>query len=252
MFSAEPELPLAEIDGLLDPARALARAGRSTAPGGQHGPTDPAEPTAPLRGRIAVIRSALASMRGDIAQTVALCEEAFAALPPSSTYWRSIAALNLGFAHAIGGDMAAAAPMLAQAVELCRRRARPMPGAGRHDQPGEGLLEPGAVTTGRRSVHAGPALLAQQGGWLRPYSVTIHVGLALVLYEWNDLDGAAAQVQQGLEHAELPSKPRRSWRGISFWPASTRRTAIRSARRRRWQAARRRCLPPACPGPGGW
>ena len=92
----------------------------TTRPGRGSTDEDAAGQTAPLRGMIAVMRAALASMRGDIAQTVALCEEAFASLPATSTYWRSVAALNLGFAHAIGGDMAAAAPMLTQAIQLCR------------------------------------------------------------------------------------------------------------------------------------
>ncbi len=194
---------LAEIDGLLNEATAALE--HPPAPVESVGANSVA-PQAPLRGRIAVIRSALASMRGDIAQTVALCEEAFAALPPTSTYWRSIAALNLGFAHAIGGDMGAAARMLAQAVELCQAAGNTYAALVGMTNLAKVYWSQGQLQRAADGFRQALALLAQQGSWLRPYSVTIHVGLALVLYEWNDLDGAATQVKQGLEHAELPQQ----------------------------------------------
>jgi LuxR family maltose regulon positive regulatory protein len=197
---------LAGTDELLDEAAAiLARRPAPAEPVGDAA-GDPTGQQVPLPGMIAVIRAALASMRGDVTRTVALSEEAFAALPATSTYWRSIAALNLGFAHAIGGDMVPAAQMLAQAVQLCQEAGNIYAALVGMTNLAKVYWSLGQLQRAADQFAQALDLLGRQGGWLLPYSVTIHVGLALVLYEWNDLDEAAAHIQQGLDHAQPPQQ----------------------------------------------
>ncbi len=162
---------------------------------------------AELRGTLKAIQAGVASMQGDIPRTIALAEAALASLPVDNVMWRTVAAVDLGIAYALSGDVQAASRTFAEAIALCRRA-------------GNGYLEL-VATNGLAQVRmiqgqlrAAAALYrqaqdtaAQQGGGQLPYTGLLDLGLGKLLYESNDLESATQHLLQGIERLRLQARP---------------------------------------------
>ncbi|MDX1416781.1 MAG: hypothetical protein R3293_21445, partial [Candidatus Promineifilaceae bacterium] len=73
-----------------------------------------------LQGRIAAIRSFMASYRGDVPAIIRQARQALALLPEVDLTWRSSAAITLGDAQGFAGDMAAAYEARLAAAQACQ------------------------------------------------------------------------------------------------------------------------------------
>jgi LuxR family maltose regulon positive regulatory protein len=156
-----------------------------------------------VRGEAAAVRAYVAGVRGDVPRASALAQRASAHLPEGNLFLHVIVALNLGIAYWSSGDPAAASQALARAITLGRAAGQTSltlfaTAALGHVQEMRGLLRE-AVETHRGAL----GLLAEQGRRPVPFAGIAHVGIASVLYEWNDLAGAARYAAEGVRLSEL-------------------------------------------------
>jgi LuxR family maltose regulon positive regulatory protein len=155
-----------------------------------------------LRGRIAADSAQIAVWRGDVPATIQHARRALDLLPEHALPWRSVAAIALGDAHSINGDMVEAYQAQLEALEICRTAGIPFL-----------LLIANAnlAVTQRQRGHLQQALdtcqrlshLAHENNMAH----TVVVGWCLAIWgellaERNDLDGAIDKAGQGVELAE--------------------------------------------------
>jgi LuxR family maltose regulon positive regulatory protein len=156
-----------------------------------------------VQGQVAAIQSHIAGLRDDGRRAIELAQQAIDHLPRESLFLRGYLALNLGLAYWRSGDFAAGSQVLTEAISLGRAAGSEyltLVATARlgHVQEMQGLLHQ-ALATHREALQ----LAAEQGRRLVPYAGVAHVGIAEVLYEWNDLDGARHHATQGVNLCEI-------------------------------------------------
>jgi LuxR family maltose regulon positive regulatory protein len=157
-------------------------------------------------GELAAVRAVLAAHRADMSgavelwpRVVELSQEALEYLPQDKWFSRNVAALMLGTAYWNMGDLSAAGRAMAEAIALTEDTGHTYLTLLATSSLGQlqeiqGLLRQ-AVENHRRAL----ALASKQGPRPAPNASFAHVGIAEVLYEWNDLDGAMAHALEGIE-----------------------------------------------------
>jgi len=157
----------------------------------------------PVAGEVAALRAYVADLAGGFPQAVEFCHQALELLPKDNLFLRSIVALILGTgAYRTDGDPQASIRALAEAATLGQT-------AGDvhldvtatctlgHVQIMQGQLHRAAETFARSFQ------IATSGGKAPTLFIGLgHVGMAEVLYEWNDLDRAMDHARQGIEMGE--------------------------------------------------
>jgi LuxR family maltose regulon positive regulatory protein len=151
-----------------------------------------------MLGEVAALRAYAAALEGNVTRAIALAHQALEFLPANNALVRGFAAASLGFATLAGGEIARASQTLADAaaisqstgnayltlVALCSL-------AYLHSV--QGQLHKAAETYRRALRQA-----EEWGGQLLPVAGWAGVGLAGLLYEWDDLPGAAAALAEGI------------------------------------------------------
>jgi LuxR family maltose regulon positive regulatory protein len=163
--------------------------------------------TRDLLGRIANGRASLVSFQRQPERMIALSRRALDLLHPDNLAIRAAASLNLGYAYQLQGDRVAASQAFVEAIAngqtaghiivtmLATKCLGDM-------QAAENRLRQAAQTYQHALQLAGERPL--------PYIGEAHLGLAQILYEWNDLDAAQRHGQQGvqlarqIEHTDKP------------------------------------------------
>ncbi|MEJ2209843.1 MAG: LuxR C-terminal-related transcriptional regulator, partial [Anaerolineae bacterium] len=155
------------------------------------------------RGEVTAVRAYVAGVRGDLVQAVALAQQALALLPAGNLVVRAIVAQNLGVAYHWSGDPAAAIQALGEAVALSRA-------AGQSSQTLTAMAILGRAYEMQAALHQAmdtyrEALELGRGADRRPapFACMAHVGMAGVLYEWDDLDAAKQHALEGIRLSEL-------------------------------------------------
>jgi LuxR family maltose regulon positive regulatory protein len=153
-----------------------------------------------IQGRVAAIRAFLASYRGDLPGTIRQAGRALAHLPEQDTNWRSTAAIALGDAHSLRGELPAAYRARWQALEASKAGGNismiaNLKLADTYRQQGK-LRQ--TVEICRQQWE-----LAQELG----LSETVVAGWLLAIWgetlaELNDLEGALRQTRQGVKRTE--------------------------------------------------
>ena len=154
-------------------------------------------------GKATAVRAYVAGARGDIPATIELAQMALEYLPDDDAFMRSQVALSLGTAYASGGEMDSARHALTEAIKFSRKAGRTyltmltiaMLG---HMQEVQGRLRQ-AVETHREAIQ----LANEQSSSKVPSAGTAHSGIAEILYEWNDLQGALHHAKIGCELSEM-------------------------------------------------
>lgn len=153
-------------------------------------------------GGVAGVRAYVSAVQGDIKNTIALAEQALAALPEEDFFQRTIVTFCLGITYFSSGRPVAAARVLGEVIRLARMAGQPhlemtaMAHLG-HAREMQGQLHLAMET------HQEALRLAQaSGGGSAPFAGIAHVGIAEVLYEWNDLEGAQQYAREGIRLAE--------------------------------------------------
>ena len=156
-----------------------------------------------FRGEVTAVQAYVAGVRGDLTQAVELSQRALALLPAENLVVRAIVAQNLGVAYHWSGDPAAAIRALSDAVALSRT-------AGQSFQTLTAMAILGRAYEMQAALHQAietyqEALDLGSGAGKRPapFACMVYVGMAAVLYEWNDLDAAKQYALEGLWLSEL-------------------------------------------------
>jgi LuxR family maltose regulon positive regulatory protein len=156
-----------------------------------------------VQGEAAAIQAYVAIRQGDVARTIELGLQALEQLPEEEMFLRAVVALDLGVAYSSKGESAAAEEALNEAVRLSKDanltylNVAAMSTLG-HVQDTQGFLHK-AVETQWKALE----LAHEPGGQPIPIAGMAFVGIAEVLYEWNDLDGAMHNAMHGIKLLEL-------------------------------------------------
>jgi LuxR family maltose regulon positive regulatory protein len=162
-----------------------------------------------VRGQIAAIRSMVACFRGEVAQAVRLSRQALENLPEDALYLRSTMAVNIALNLLASNDstmdVAEASQVLAEAASVSQASGDTHTALLSltflaETEAVRGQLHQAAQTFKQVLDLAGHP--AAQSGQSLPVASAAHIGLGDLLYEWNDLDAAAKQLQRGIELSE--------------------------------------------------
>ena len=159
---------------------------------------EPDDETRNLIGQIAAATATLALTRYDVETMLAQSRRALEYLHPNSLFTRASANWTLGYAYTLQGDRAAARRAFTESISLSQASGAIFTailatiGLGNVQEADNQLYQ--AAETYRRVLHwAGE----------KPQQIIseAHIGLARVLYEWNDLDAAEQHGEQSLQLA---------------------------------------------------
>jgi LuxR family maltose regulon positive regulatory protein len=156
-----------------------------------------------LVGRIAAARAVLALTRYDVEAMLTQSRRALEFLPPNNRTLRANAHWTLGYAYFLLGDRAAARQALTEAIALSQASGDiftgilATTGLGNVQEADNELFQ--AAETYRR-------VLQVSGDQPLQIIYEAHLGLARVLYEWNELDAAEEHGQQSLQLARQYDK----------------------------------------------
>jgi LuxR family maltose regulon positive regulatory protein len=157
--------------------------------------TEPDDKNRNLIGQIATARATLALTRYDIEAMLAQSRRALEYLSPGDLFDRAAANWVLGYARLLQGERAAARQALTEAISLSQATGAMFTmilatiGLGNVQEADNQLYQ--AAETYRR-------VLQWAGDQPQQIIHEAHLGLARMLYEWNDLDAAEQHAQQGL------------------------------------------------------
>ena len=155
-----------------------------------------------LLGLASAVRSWRARLRGDAPESVELARQALSLLPNEEAPHRNFAAVCLGDALRSIGDLSAASEAFAEAAEIGRA-------AGYVDGTLAGMVmharvqaERGRLREAEEAFRRALRLLTEEGFELLPAAGVVHIGMGVLLYERNDLDGAERELNRGMQLAE--------------------------------------------------
>jgi LuxR family maltose regulon positive regulatory protein len=146
-----------------------------------------------LLGQIASARAYAARIRGDGRRAVELSQRALSLLPPDEWTLRSVVGMNLGMAYWYAGHLDGAWQVLVEAREAARRSGNDYAEA----TSGIFLCRIFAARGKLRQAATAYREVVEQGGQL-PIVAVARTDLAMLLYEWNDLGGAAGHARQAI------------------------------------------------------
>jgi LuxR family maltose regulon positive regulatory protein len=159
-----------------------------------------------IRGEITTLRATVAYFRRDMAQAVTLYRQALANLPEDNLFLRGCVLQSLASAHSWQGDVTAAAQAFNQATTVSRQTGNWPVSLIALWNLGQLQLEQGHPRRAMDFFSQGIDLTAQQPeqerAALLPLTGQLHMGMAGVLYQWNELAAAAEQLAIGLKLGE--------------------------------------------------
>ena len=169
----------------------------------------------PLLGELFAIRVMIAAQRYDMPAVIEVAQTALSVIPPDEVSPRSRILLSLGVAHhEMGGDLAAAKNAFREAFEVGQALTQ-VSSVGNAPLPLTALAYlaeiewlQGNLREASRRYEQAASLAAQWGGQSSIALCLVHWGRASVLYEWDDLEGAAVAVRESLRIAESWRNPR--------------------------------------------
>jgi len=155
-----------------------------------------------ILGQVAVLRAILARFLvdiPDIPRSVELSQEALERLPQDSLLWRGYAVLNLGTAHIMNGDAAAAAAAYREARSLGEKAGDIhmvlVATLGRANAE----WSQGKLRQAHKTIQQALHLAAERGAEKIPVVGHLHAQMGRLLCEWNDLDAATLHLNSSIE-----------------------------------------------------
>ena len=155
-----------------------------------------------LLGFASAVWSWLARLRGDAPEAVELARRALALLPDEEAPLRNYAAVRLGDALRTVGDLAAADEAYAEAAEIDRAARHTYGRLAGMVMHAKVRAEQGRLREADEAFRRALRLLTEGGFELSPAAGIVHIGMADLRYERDDLDGAERPLERGVELAE--------------------------------------------------
>jgi LuxR family maltose regulon positive regulatory protein len=155
-----------------------------------------------LLGFASTVRSWRARLQGNAPEAVELARRALSLLPDGETPVRNYAAVRLGDALRTIGDLAAAGEAYAEAAEIDRAAGHTYGRLAGMVMHARVRAEQGRLREADEAYRRALRLLTEEGFELSPAAGVVHIGMADLRYERNDLDGAERELERGVELAE--------------------------------------------------
>jgi LuxR family transcriptional regulator, maltose regulon positive regulatory protein len=155
-----------------------------------------------LLGFASTVRSWRARLRGDAPEAVELARRALSLLPDGEAPVRNYAADRLGDALRTVGDLAAAGEAYAEAAEIGRSAHHAYGRLAGMVMHARVRAEQGRLREADEAFRRALQLLTERGFELSPAAGVVHIGMGVLLYERDDLDGAERELERGVELAE--------------------------------------------------
>lgn len=177
---------LDEADRLLEEAEKRIRAGIST-PNSQS-----------MLGHLAYIKSRTTAMRGDNQRGIELCLKARELIPASNLAMQLDISMTLAYEYFLAGDFSNASPGLNEIIHHCKSTGSIINMAAAHCVLARLYAVQGQLKKSYGLYQFAAQSIPETSGQHLGARALIEVGIAEVLYEWNDLDAALAHLEQGL------------------------------------------------------
>jgi LuxR family maltose regulon positive regulatory protein len=155
-----------------------------------------------LLGFASAIRCYCACLKGEGPQAVAFGRRALSLLPDEESPHRNFAAICLGEALRLVGDLAAAGDAFAEAVRLGRATGHVYGMLTGMVWQARVQAEQGRLREADDALRRALRFVTERGVELLPAVGLAYIGMGVLLYEQNDLEGAERELQRGLELAE--------------------------------------------------
>lgn len=192
---------LGQLDAVEDRLK-IAESNQSKAPG------------FPIPGYVTTVRAYLSNQRGGFLEAIALSEQALKLMPDSppdriTNIFRGAAVIWLGVNHRLLGDLEVANRLFTEAASLNQQAGNIYAALASFEQSAElaalrGQLHQ-AIEIQQRGLQIAQSW-ADEGGRGLGASVAasgLYLQLGIILYQWNDLAGAAQHIQRAVELHEL-------------------------------------------------
>ena len=155
-----------------------------------------------LLGTASAVRSWRARLRGDASEAVEFARGALSLLPDEEASVRNFAAVCLGDALRTTGDLEAAGEAFAEAAEMGRNTGHAYGGLAGVAMHARVRAEQGRLREADEAFRRALRLLTEGGFGLLPAAGVVHIGMADLLYERDDLDAAERELEMGVDLAE--------------------------------------------------
>ena len=153
---------------------------------------------AALLGEMATIRATVASLRGELPESIRYALEALAHLPKDELFLRGIVTNVLGTGYEVSGETAAASQSFAEAADLCRQAGNPVMALIALCNLGRMQELQGQLHLTQGTYREALRFAAEQGEPPLPVTGLAYVGLGVLHLEWNNLSEAERHLQEGL------------------------------------------------------
>ena len=150
-------------------------------------------------GEVAALRAYIAAFRGDLAGTIDLAREALERLPADDLYTRGLSALELGYGYLESGRLEAANEAFSLAVATSRTADHIYAVLAALGGLARVRMVQGQLHEAARLCRQAQQLATGGAGDPLPAAIYAHLGLGELLYEWNDLEAAVSNLNEGIE-----------------------------------------------------
>jgi LuxR family maltose regulon positive regulatory protein len=155
-----------------------------------------------LLGFASAVRSWRAGLRGDVPSAVELARRALLLLPDEEGHLRNFAAVSLGEALRAAGDLPAASEAFVEATETGRDAGHVYGTLNAMVWQARVHAERGRLREAEEAYRRALRFVTEEGVELYPPAGVVHIGMADLKYERNDLDGAERDLKCGIKLAE--------------------------------------------------
>jgi LuxR family maltose regulon positive regulatory protein len=154
-------------------------------------------------GEVAAVRAYVASLHDETSLATEFAQQVFEYLPERKWFSRGMAAVILGNDALISGNPAAAIQALTKTIRLSEAAGRTYLAVFARGILGEALQMQGRLHEAANIQRRALELASSEGGTPAPSAGFSYIGLSRLHYEWDDLDSAMHNAEQGIEIIEL-------------------------------------------------
>jgi LuxR family maltose regulon positive regulatory protein len=147
--------------------------------------------------QVAAIRTLIALFQGDVRRANELTGQAQMLLPADDPLLFGITTLNLALSYFINGNMEAAQQAFAEVAEISQKSGNVIITVILHCQIAETQMKQGRLRQPWATYQHALALATTPEGHQLPGAGQAHIGLAMVMYEWNNLEAASQHLAEG-------------------------------------------------------
>jgi LuxR family maltose regulon positive regulatory protein len=159
-----------------------------------------------FEGELAAVRAVLATMEGEVQQSLELSRRAVELLPAERTFLSGFMERNLGVIYMLSGDIEAARRVFAESAALSERTGDFISVVVGQEKMGTARRMQGHLREAKALYEQALRLATDEEGRVHPVVTKAVLGLADIQREWNDLEAAEELSREGLEMAEQWSR----------------------------------------------